>query len=57
MTLLISDDMIVVEIVCLCRYATVVDVIHGSDYVSLVSSHVLLGVVVYNWIVVVYYYE
>jgi hypothetical protein len=28
----------------------------GCDYVSLVSSHVLLGVVVYHWIVVVYYY-
>jgi hypothetical protein len=28
----------------------------GSDYVSLVSSRVLLGVVVYQWAVVVYYY-
>jgi hypothetical protein len=28
----------------------------GCDYVSLVSSRVLLGVVVYHWIVVVYYY-
>jgi hypothetical protein len=28
----------------------------GSDYVSLDSSCVLLGVVVYHWIVVVYYY-
>jgi hypothetical protein len=27
-----------------------------SDCVSLVSSGVLLGVVVYHWIVVVYYY-
>jgi hypothetical protein len=29
----------------------------GCDYVSLVSSRVLLGVVMYHWIVVVYYYE
>jgi hypothetical protein len=28
----------------------------GSDCVSLVSSCVLLGVVVYHWSVVVYYY-
>jgi hypothetical protein len=28
----------------------------GCDSVSLVSSCVLLGVVVYHWIVVVYYY-
>jgi hypothetical protein len=28
----------------------------GNDYVSLDSSCVLLGVVVYHWIVVVYYY-
>jgi hypothetical protein len=28
----------------------------GSDCVSLVSSRVLLGVVVYQWVVVVYYY-
>jgi hypothetical protein len=28
----------------------------GRDCVSLVSSHVLLGVVVYHWIVVVYHY-
>jgi len=29
----------------------------GSDYVSLDSTCVLLGVVVYHWIVVVYYYR
>jgi hypothetical protein len=29
----------------------------SSDYVSLVSSHVLLGMVVYNWVVVLYYYR
>jgi hypothetical protein len=28
----------------------------GNDCVSLVSSTVLLGVVVYHWIVVEYYY-
>jgi hypothetical protein len=28
----------------------------GSDCVSLVSSCVLLGVVVYHWTIVVYYY-
>jgi hypothetical protein len=28
----------------------------GSDYVSLVSICVLLGVVVYHWEIVVYYY-
>jgi hypothetical protein len=28
----------------------------GCDYVSLVSSCVLLEVVVYHWIVVLYYY-
>jgi hypothetical protein len=28
----------------------------GSDCVSLVSSSVILGVVVYHWTIVVYYY-
>jgi hypothetical protein len=28
----------------------------GCDYVSLVSNYVLLGVVVYHWLIVVYYY-
>jgi hypothetical protein len=56
---LISNDMITVEIVCLW---TVV-VCHCVGCVPLVvtmchwlSSCVLLGVVVYHWIVVVYYY-
>jgi hypothetical protein len=56
---LISDDMITVETVCLW---TVV-VCHCGGCIPLVvtmchwlSSRVLLGVVVYHWIVVVYYY-
>jgi hypothetical protein len=56
---LISDDMITVETVCLW---TIV-VCHCGGCVPLVvtmchwlNSRVLLGVVVYHWIVVVYYY-
>jgi hypothetical protein len=55
---LVSDDMIAVETVCLW---TVV-VCHSGGCVplvvtvSLVSSCVPLGAVVYHWIVVVYYY-
>jgi hypothetical protein len=56
---LISDDMIVVETICLWRVVLChCDGMYSTDcdYVSLVSSRVLLGVVVYHWIVVVYYY-
>jgi hypothetical protein len=56
---LISDDMITVETVCLW---TVV-VCHSGGCIPLVvtmchwlNCRVLLGVVVYHWIVVVYYY-
>jgi hypothetical protein len=56
---LISNDMIVMETVCLWT----VDVCYCGGCVPLVvtmchrlSSRVLLGVVVYHWIVVVYYY-
>jgi hypothetical protein len=56
---LISNDMIVVETICLW---TIVVCYCGGCVplvvtVSLVSSCVLLRVVVYHWIVVVYCYE
>jgi hypothetical protein len=58
MILLISDDMIVVETVCLW---TVVVCCSGGCVPLVVtmchcSSRVLLGVIVYHWIVGVYYY-
>jgi hypothetical protein len=55
---LISYDIIVVETISLENSCMLVWWMcsTGCDYVSLVSSHVLLGVVVYHWIVVVYYY-
>jgi hypothetical protein len=56
---LISDDMIAVETVCLWT----VDVCYCGGCVPLIvtmchrlSIRVLLGVVVYHWIVVMYYY-
>ena len=56
---LISDDMIVMEIVCLytvdvCYYSGCVPLIVTIHHRS--SICVLLGVVVYHWIVVAYYY-
>jgi hypothetical protein len=56
---LISDDMITLETICLltlflCHYGGCVPLVVTMCH--LLSSHVLLGVVVYHWIVVVYYY-
>jgi hypothetical protein len=56
---LISDDMITVETVCLwtvvvCHCVGCVPLFVTMCHLS--SSRVLLGVVVYHWIVVVYYY-
>jgi hypothetical protein len=55
----ISDDMITVETVCLwtvvvCHYGGCVPLVVTMCH--LLNSRVLLGVVVYHWIVVVYYY-
>jgi hypothetical protein len=56
---LISDDMITVETACfwtvaVCHYVGCVPLFVTMCHLS--SSRVLLGVVVYHWIVVVYYY-
>jgi hypothetical protein len=56
---LISDDMITVETVCLwtvavCHCVGCVPLFVTIFHLS--SSRVMLGVVVYHWVVVVYYY-